>query len=166
VNDAARLIYMELTDLHGTLCQLGATLPPGISLRAARLPADLAIIAQVYNSVFDPGAPNSVMAEEFAHLDRHPGISPTGILLAFDGDLAIGLAVGRIDVPAPGGTAHQGAIELVAVCSDYRGQGIGRALIHATLAWLAERGAQTVSVSTEDPTLADLLARYGFQTVR
>jgi GNAT superfamily N-acetyltransferase len=162
VTDADGLTHLQLADIAATMRRLRRSAPAGIHLRAASLPTDLPVIAELYNAVFESGEPGRMTAGEFASLTRHPGISPTGMFLAFAGDLAVGLAVGSVDVPAPGGPAQQGAIEVLAVRPGYRRRGIGRALLHAVLAWLAAQGVEQVSVGTEDPALADLLIRYGF----
>jgi ribosomal protein S18 acetylase RimI-like enzyme len=165
VSQPERLIHLQLTDPLKTLRGSAGTLPSGMRLRAAHLPDDLATMAELYDAVFESGDPRPATAREFADLTRHPGISPTGMFLAFAGDLAVGLAVASIDVPAPGGVVHQGAIELLAVRPAYRRQGIGRALIHAALAWLVDRGVHKVSASTENTALPDILTRYGFRRV-
>jgi ribosomal protein S18 acetylase RimI-like enzyme len=171
VSESASMIHLQLADPITALHRLNRTPPAGIYLRAANLPADLPLIAELYNAVFTPDDPNRiadparVTALEFAHLTQHPGISPTGMFLAFAGSQAVGLAVSKVDVPAPGGADHQGAIELLAVRPGFRNRGIGRALIHAALAWLVERGVRQVSASTANPTVSDMLCKYGFQRI-
>lgn len=157
------LVYLQLTDLAGALRRVDARLPPGIGLRTADPAADLGCIAELYGAAFDMSSPGKVTSDEVARLAQHPGLRANGVFLAFDGDLAVGLGVGRVDVPAPGGTAHQGAIELLAVRPGYRRRGIGRALIRAVLIWLASQHVATVGVSAEDPTLLAVLKQYGFR---
>jgi GNAT superfamily N-acetyltransferase len=166
VAEAAPLIHLQLADPAAALGRLDGTLPAGIRLRAVELPADLPPIIELYNAVFAPGDTARLTPEEFAHLDLHPGISPQGMFLAFAGDRAVGLGVGSVAVPAPGEGTRQGAVELLAVRPGYRGRGIGRALIHAVLAWLVGQGVCQVSASTDNAALPGMLARYGFRRVR
>lgn len=157
------LAHLQLTDLPGVLRRVETPLPPGIYLRTADPAADLPLIAEVYNAAFEFSSPGKATPEEVARLARHPGFSPSGVFVAFDGDLAVGLGVGSVDVPAPGGAVHRGAIELLAIRPGYQRRGIGRALIHAVLAWLAGQHIVTVGVSIKDPTLLTVLEKYGFR---
>jgi ribosomal protein S18 acetylase RimI-like enzyme len=183
VSDTERLVHLQLADPGAALGQLDRRPPAGIHLRAADLPADLPLIAELYNAIFAPDEaprgskaersaaagrsadPGQVTIQEFARLTQHPGISPTGMFLAFAGEQAVGLAVSKIDVPAPGGADHRGAIELLGVRTGFRRRGIGRALIRAALGWLVERGVQQVSASAANPIVPDMLSRYGFRRI-
>ncbi len=156
---------MQLTGLEKVISRYEGILPPGIRLRAVDLASDPPRIADLYNAVFEAEDPGKVTPEEVTRLTQHPGLKPTGAFLAFDGDLAVGLGVGSVDMPTPGMAEHQGAIELLIVRPGYRRQGIGRALVHAVLSWLAEQGVVTVGVSAEDPGVLGVLKKYGFQPV-
>ncbi len=169
MNDTSKLVAYELTGLSAGRRPPPPDLPPGIVLRPAALPADLPAINTLYRIVFAPpatSAPDGDNAEnqaELAGLIRHPGLAPPGILLALQGELAVGMAVGRIEVPAAGDSTRRAAVELLAVRPGYRRRGIARALLRRLLGWLAERGVQTVLASTDDPIVAALLESHGFR---
>jgi GNAT superfamily N-acetyltransferase len=163
VSHPERLVHLQLPDLAAALLRLEAPLPAGIRIRFAELAADLSLIAELYNTVFEPDSPGKVSAGEVAHFAQHPGLNPGGVFLAFDDELAVGLGVGSLQVPAAAETIRQGAIELLAVRPGYRRRGIGRALIYQVLTWLAGQGVSTVGVSAEHPFLLTVLKRYGFR---
>jgi ribosomal protein S18 acetylase RimI-like enzyme len=160
-----RLAYLELTGPETVIAQGLAPLPAGHYVRPVELDADASLIAELYDAIFQPDDPSKVTPQEVTRLDQHPGLSPTGVFLAFDRELAVGLAVGRVDVPKPDHAGHRGAIELLAVRPGYRRRGIGRALIYAVLGWLADRDVVTVSAAVEDPEVQGVLKRYGFRPV-
>ncbi len=165
MSDSSNLVHLELTDLPGALRRIGSAWPAGISLRTADLPADLPLIADLYNAAFDRAEPGKVTPEEIAHLTYHPGLSHKGILLALAGDTAVGLVVGSLDLTAPEEASRRGAIELLAVRPGYRRRGVGRALVHAALRWLVSQGVSRVSASAEGPDVLTVLARYGFKPI-
>jgi GNAT superfamily N-acetyltransferase len=159
----------ELTELDAGQLPPPFDLPPGIGLRPANLAADLPAIDELSRAAFAAPA-GSARAEdeagnqaEIEGLLRHPGLVPPGIFLAMDGKLAVGLAAGRIEVPAAGEGTRRAAVELLAVRPGYRRKGIARALLRQLLDWLAERGVQAVLASTDDPIVANLLEGYGFR---
>jgi GNAT superfamily N-acetyltransferase len=167
--DASKLIAYELAGLDTGRLPAPPDLPPGLGLRPANLAADLQAIEELYQIAFtapttsaraDDEAENQA---EIEGLIRHPGLVPPGIFLALHGELAVGLAAGRIEVPAAGDGTRRGAAELLAVHPDYRRRGIARALLHRLLAWLAEHGVQTVLASTDNPIVASMLEGYGFR---
>lgn len=142
--------------------------PPGIVLRLAKSAADLAAalpaMVELCKVSFPPAITEEAVAcAEVADVVRHPGLAPPGALLAFDGDLVVGLALGRVEVPAAGEGSRQAAIELLAVRPGYRRRGIGRVLLGRLLAWLAARGVDTVVASTEDRVVAAMLEGHGFR---
>lgn len=161
MGDDSKLVRLQLTNLPGALRQIDGTWPAGIHLRTAELPADLPLIAELYNATFE----DKVTSEEMTYLAYHPSLSHRGILLAFAGDTAVGLVVGSLAPASPDQAGRRGAIELLIVRPGYRRRGIGRALVHAVLSWLADQGVSTVSVSAEGSTVPTVLARYGFEPV-
>ena len=169
MNDTRKLVAYELAGLGAGQGPPPPDLPPGIVLRPANLPADLPAINTLYQIVFAPPAAsapdgdNTENQAEVAGLIRHPGLAPPGIFLALHGELAVGLGIGRIEVPSAGDTTRRAAVELLAVRPAYRRRGIARALLRRLLSWLAERGVQTVLASTDDPIVAALLESHGFQ---
>ena len=163
MNPPDDLVHLQLTDLARAIRQAEGPLPAGIRLRTADPATDLPLIAELYNVAFGPSDPAKATPDEVARLAQHPGLDPSGVFLAFDGDLSVGLGVASVELSATWHTAHRGAIELLAVRPAYRRQGIGRALVRAVLAWLADQGVVTVGVSAEDPAVIALLQRYGFR---
>jgi GNAT superfamily N-acetyltransferase len=157
------LVHLQLPDLARALLHLEAPLPVGIHVRVADLAVDQSLIAEIYNAIFEPDSPGKVSAGEVAHFAQHPGLTPGGVVLAFDEERVVGLGVGSLRIPVAGETSRQGAIELLAVRPAYRRQGIGRALIYQVLTWLAGQGVSIVGVSAEHPFLLTVLRRYGFR---
>jgi len=165
VRDDSEPVRLELTDPGRALRQMEGPWPAGIGLRTAELPADLPLIAELYNAAFEDTGTDQVTPEQMACLAYHPSLSHKGILLAFAGNTAVGLVVGSLDLTSAERAGRQGAIELLVVRPGYRRRGIGRALVHAILRWLADQGVSAVSVSAEGSTVPALLARYGFEPV-
>lgn len=169
MDDASKLVAFELAGLAAGQGPPPPQMPPGIALRPADLPADLSAIHTLYQIVFAPPATSAPGGDdgeneaEVAGLIRHPGLAPPGIFLALQGELAVGMVVGRIEVPAAGESTRRAAVELLAVRPDYRRRGIARALLRRLLGWLAERGVQTVLASTDDPIVGALLESHGFR---
>jgi ribosomal protein S18 acetylase RimI-like enzyme len=163
MSELGDMIQMQLANLEGLLRRLAAPLPSGIRLRSADLVADLPLIAGLYNAAFARDESETITPDEVARYVRHPGLEPLAVFLAFAGEVAVGLAIGKREVPAPGQPARRGTLELLAVRSDYRGLGIGRALLHRSLAWLAEQGVDRVVAATDHPLVVGLLRRYGFR---
>jgi GNAT superfamily N-acetyltransferase len=158
-------VALQLSDLAEALRRTGDPPPPGIQLRAVDLEADLAAIAEVYNAAYGLEGADAITPHKVARFTWHPGLSASGIFLALDGERAVGLGVGSVEVPAPGARARQGAVELLAVRPEYRRRGLGRALLHAVLGWLADQGVRVVRASAEDAPALLLLQRYGFVPV-
>jgi ribosomal protein S18 acetylase RimI-like enzyme len=165
MDEGGEQVYVELADLTAFLRQAEGIgdLPPGISLRPVHPLQDGADIVELYNAAFDFEPLEKLTAGDVARYVQHPGLAQQGIFLAFDGTLAVGLVVGRVDVPAPGGEAHRGAVELLAIRPGYRRRGIGRALIYQVFRWLAEQQVRRVGATAENPAVVDILVRYGFR---
>jgi ribosomal protein S18 acetylase RimI-like enzyme len=165
VSEAGEQTYVEMADLPAFLQQVEGTggLPQGITLRPVDPAQDEAAIAELYNAAFGFDPLEKVTARDVAGYARHPGLAHEGVYLAFDGPLAVGLVVGRVDVPAPGGEAHRGAVELLAIRPGYRRRGIGRALIYHVFRWLAEQRVRRVGATAENPAVVHILTRYGFE---
>ncbi|HSJ59341.1 MAG TPA: GNAT family N-acetyltransferase [Anaerolineae bacterium] len=167
MSEHEELAHYELVGLDGVVRRL-AVPPPGIEIRSAVEPADLSNIADVYNAAFER-VDNKVTEAHVAGYARHVGMTAPGVFLAFDGALAVGVVVGRLDVPAPGGETRRAGVELLMVRPEYRRRGIAAALLGTLLAWLAATGVEVVgaTVDTADREMGveTLLERYGFRRV-
>ncbi len=169
MNDTSKLVAYELVGLGTGQGPPPPDLPPGVVLRPANLVVDLPAIDELIRVAFATPPASALDGDrleneaEVAGLVRHPGLAPPGIFLALMGELAVGLGVARIEVPAAGDSTRRAAVELLAVRPDYRRRGIARALLRRLLGWLAERGVQSVLASTDDPIVAALLESHGFR---
>lgn len=161
--ETGELVTYEFSGLEAGQAPLPTEPPPGIVLRTADMVADLPAMIELCRASFVLAADKAVACGEVAGLVRHPGLAPPGVLLAFDGELAVGMVAGRIEVPAAGDGIRQAAVELLAVRPGYRRRGIGRALLGRLLAGLAERGVDTVVASTDDPIVGAMLESHGFR---
>jgi GNAT superfamily N-acetyltransferase len=165
VKTQAELVHLELSDLQAAIGQPGPNLPAGMSLRAADPETDLGTIADLYNAAFEREPSDRITAEKVAAYARHPGLGPSGVMLAFDGHLAVGMAVARLEVRASGSEAREGSVELLAVHPAYWGLGLATALTHRALSWLAGQGVKKVSATTDHRAALAILRRFGFQAV-
>jgi GNAT superfamily N-acetyltransferase len=165
MTDPSGWVALQLGDVADALRRTEGPLPPGLCLRPVDLEDDLSQIMALYNAAFGLEGPDAVTATKAARFTWHPGLHPTGTFLVLDGPLAVGLGVGRVEVPAPGVTAREGAVELLAVRPEYRRRGVARALLHAVLGWLAGQDVSHVRASVEDAPALLLLQRYGFVPV-
>jgi ribosomal protein S18 acetylase RimI-like enzyme len=138
-------------------------LPAGLVLRTAEAPRDLAPIADLYNAAFGRVGAEAVTPQRVERFAYHPGLSPLGVFLAFDGDQAVGLGVARISLPAGGQTDHRGSVELLAVRPSHQRGGLGHALLATILAWLENQGVTRVEASTDRPAVIALLKKHGFR---
>jgi GNAT superfamily N-acetyltransferase len=118
----------------------------------------------LYNEAYshEEDGDEALSQEELARLVWHPGLSPKGAFLAFSGERVVGLGVASAELPGPGPGSHRGAVELLAVRPGYQHQGIGRALLHAALSWLADRHVTDIRASVDRPKPLAILRRYGF----
>jgi GNAT superfamily N-acetyltransferase len=161
------LAYYERVGLGGATDNLPEP-PPGIEIRSAVEPMDLSNIADLYNAAF-ARLDDAVTEAEVAGYARHPGLAARGVFLAFDGPLAVGAIVSKLDVPAPGGETQRAGVELLVVRPEYRRQGIAAALVGRILAWLASIGVETVGATVDasgrELGVVTLLERYGFRPV-
>jgi GNAT superfamily N-acetyltransferase len=165
VTSEAELVYLELDGLQAPIPHPRPGLPAGISLRVADPAIDLDGIASLYNTAFDRDLPEHITAERVAAYAQHPGLGPSGVILAFDCHTIVGLIVAKLEVPAPGQEAREGSLELLAVHPAYQGRGLGIALAHRALSWLAGQGVKIVSATTDHPAALAILRQLGFQAL-
>lgn len=128
-------------------------------------PDEAALLTKLQNRCFT-GAwefnPNTV--EEIARTINSPFCSPDDIRLAYDGDRAIGYCW-TMALPAVPGQPARGQIFMLGVDPDYRGQGLGRAVLLAGLTHLAGKGVQVIelTVDSENKTARSLYQSLGFK---
>jgi ribosomal protein S18 acetylase RimI-like enzyme len=156
---------LQLTNLPEALRRSQGPLPPHIHLRAVDKSTDLSQVTDLYNLAFSRKEEDVLSPEELARLVWHPGLNPKIAFLAFDGEQTVGLGVASAEAPGPSIASRQGAVELLAVRPEYQQQGIGRALLHALLTWLAEREVDLIGAIVDHPKPFIILRRYGFAPV-
>ena len=91
------------------------------------------------------------------------------VLVAVAEGRVAGYITGQVDPRAqPHLGEERGSIGLFAVAADARGQGLGRALLHAAQRWLGERAIERAEVGTESINYSALQAyvRAGFRIVQ
>ncbi|MDY6930123.1 MAG: GNAT family N-acetyltransferase [Pseudomonadota bacterium] len=78
---------------------------------------------------------------------------------------AMGSAIGIVNQRVPGihcSTGRVGWIQTVVIDPAWRGQGLGRALIHFLLEWFADRGIEEITLETT-PSARRLYSSLGFE---
>jgi GNAT superfamily N-acetyltransferase len=90
-----------------------------------------------------------------------PNDRPEGVLVALDGDLAVGYAKFHLPQARPGVAVH----DLTAVRRDWRGRGVAGVLKRAQLEWAAERGYTRLETGNEERNapIRALNARLGYR---
>ena len=66
------------------------------------------------------------------------------LLIAWDGDEPVGMALVRLDHPSKMSDEFAADLGRVVVRSDRRGSGIGRLVVHAAETWARDRGIRTL----------------------
>jgi ribosomal protein S18 acetylase RimI-like enzyme len=117
-----------------------------VSIRQAGPGDEAAIVRLVQEMAEGEGWPSPCDARYVRHFLASP---VSGVLLAWDGDAAVGLLSYGL-VPGLFHGADSGLIELLIVTAARRGEGIGRSLVDAVLRLFAEAGCAEASVSTGD----------------
>jgi mycothiol synthase len=97
-----------------------------------------------------------------------PWFDPAGFVLAVDGDGLAGFCWTKIHPPAPGDMDAFGEIFVIGVDPSRHGRGLGRALVVAGLATLADRGIRTgmLFVDGANAAAVHLYESLGFTTHR
>lgn len=153
---------------HLELETAGSQLPETEGLAVSLRPLqshEAALLTELQNRCFT-GAwefnPNTV--EEIARTINSPFCSPEDILLACDGDRAIGYCWTMV-LPAISGQPARGQILMLGIDPDYRGRGLGRAVLLAGLAHLANKGVQIIelTVDSENKAAFSMYKSLGFK---
>lgn len=141
-------------------------LPPGFSTRPLATERDTAALTELQNTAFGENwgfSPNTV-AQIAARVAQNPG-GPEGILFIMDGDKPAAYNWTMLNKAADG--LPEGVISMTGVHPNYRGRGIGRAVVSAGIAHLAARGAASVSleVDSDNAPARELYLKLGFRRV-
>lgn len=171
-NPAAALLKSESFEPVKRYWQMqwrDGTLPPlrladGYSLRSFRLGKDEATLTEVQNAAFHDNwgfCPNTI--EEIAarvRLDQ-----PDGILFVMDGNRTVGY---NWTIKSHSSAAPIGWIAMTGVHPDYRGQGLGKAIVVAGVRHLKCEGSKVVEleVDSDNAPARDLYTSLGFERVR
>ena len=138
-------------------------MPPGFSLRAARLPEENAVVLGLSGRTFDDrdrqGEPLSSTYLDF--VAARPGFDPQQVLLVENAGDPVGYAIVDTAAYQDGGCFH---IVEVGVLTGSRNLGIGSALLSHILGWMKARGARTALTSMfSNNHAATLYWRTGFR---
>lgn len=128
----------------------GAEIPEGITLRTFVPGQDEQLLTHVRNVTFADhygSVPRTL--EEMTHLTRQPEFRPGAVFFAFEGDTIAGFCFNRID---PREEERRGVavghVNTLGVVPEYRGRGIGRTLLLASINYL-RRHATLVELGVE-----------------
>ncbi len=142
-----------------------SALPAGFTLRPLAGAAEVDAYVSLHRAVFQS---TSMTIEWRQHTLQHPAYKPELdlVIAAPDGQLAA-FCIGWFDIQGLNG-APTGQIEPLGVDERYRGQGLGQAILAATVQRLHQLGAQTVYVETDSYRNAAfaLYASIGFRVVK
>jgi len=118
--------------------------PPGVTIRPIDPERDVAEWVRVTNAAFadQPGRFDAT-AETLARFLAEEGAIDDGLVMAWDGDSAIGLA--RVAYDDEPGAAM---VEQVAVVPEWQGRGVGRALLRTVLGIAQDLGLDDTWLST------------------
>jgi len=136
----------------------------GIAVRPFRPGLDDETFLAVNNRAF-AGHPEQGgwTVADLAERTRLAWFDPDGLLLAWRGDQALGFHWTKVDPARPGGV---GEVYVLGIDPAAQGLGLGRALLRAGLAHLAERGCRAVAlyVDAANPGAVRLYTGEGFTT--
>lgn len=139
------------------------SMPPGFSLRPARLPEENAVVLGLSGRTFDDrdrqGEPLSNTYLDF--VAAKPGFDPQQVLLVENAGDPVGYAIVDTAAYQDGGCFH---VVEVGVLTGSRNLGIGSALLSHILGWMKARGARTALTSMfSNNHAATLYWRTGFR---
>lgn len=122
-----------------------------------------------HHGALDPAlAVERTAAREYAAFLRDTiGYADARIMLGVEGEHLVSFALGRIHVlPLPFREQRRGWIQDVFTLPERRGEGIGRSVVEALLAWFRERRVTLVelTVAVRNPEAVRFWERLGFRT--
>ena len=123
-----------------------ALIPEAYSLRSFRK-GDAATLTQLQNAAFTSSwgfAPNTV--EQIEHRSARSNTSHSAILLLYHGDRAAGYCLTAI-VPDRG--KPKGIIGMIGVSPDYRGKGISKPILTASMEYLQSAGVAEIGLEVD-----------------
>ena len=135
-----------------------ASLPEGLAFRDWRPGEDDRAIWRVIEDAFSewPGRDEETPFEDWkATIADHEAIRPDTTPVVVDGDRIVGVAVG-MDYSSE--ASNEGWVQQLAVNREYRGRGLGRALLHESFRRFKAMGWEQAGLSTDSRTGA--LALY------
>ncbi len=142
-----------------------AETPAGFSFRSYGRPGDAEALTSVQNSSFGgswgfaPNTPEEIAYRAGMSLNDHDGI-----IFLNHGDEVAGYCWTFL---TGSGEDKHGTISMIGTHPDYRGQGLGRPLLHAGLRLLVGQGARWVELEVDDanPPATRLYTSTGFKKV-
>ena len=144
-------------------------LPEGFAVRSLVAGQDEQVLTELQNISFGENwgfSPNTV--EQIRVRVEHNRGGPEGIIFITDDGTEHGKpAAYNWTMFIEDGAASSGIIAMTGVHPDYRGRGIGRAVVTAGIAYLVERGAAAVEleVDSENAPARELYLKLGFRKV-
>jgi len=143
--------------------------PPGTEVRTFVPGRDDAAWLEVNNRAFaNHPEQGGWVRETLQRRMAEPWFDPAGFVLAVDADGLAGFCWTKVHPPAPGDPEALGEIFVIGVDPSRHGQGLGRALVVAGLATLADRGMHTgmLFVDGANDAAVHLYESLGFTTHR
>ena len=133
------------------------------SLRPFRLGEDEAALTELQNAAFGEHwgfCPNTV--DEIAARVRVKNTEPDGIIFVMDGDTPAGYNWTLQNRNEHGGV---GFVSMTGVHPDYRGKGLGTAVVVSGMRYLSERGVDAVEleVDSENTPARELYRKLGYR---
>ena len=142
------------------------SLPNGFSIRPFQIGRDEAMLTQLQNSAFGDNwgfSPNTVdQISARVRLDR---VTPEGILFITDNGKPAAYNWTMISANESKAT---GFISMTGVHPDYRGKGLGRAIVAAGMQYLKAQGVDSIEleVDSENVPARELYLKLGFKKMR
>lgn len=163
-----RLIrYFARLDCEDSAAPAQAAPPAGVVIRTVDVDTELARAVACYNAGFE-GSFNFVPAtvEGFAAYGGTPFLPPELMFVAEAAGEFVGICFNNLATEADPAGVRWGTVEDVAVVPDWRGRGLGRALLRRGMAELRRQGANRIClyVDYSNPYGAkELYYREGFR---